>query len=579
MIKKITLVLFSLIIANTNISSQNIQFYSIKKFKPLLPKSISDIEFIDLDNDGDPDVMKYITIDGVHIQWIDDDDDMKITDVEGDTDSDCLMIDRNKDGLYGAWNDLIIDFNDEDKDGKADLVGYYDYSDKDDKGLWQAHYWWFIDYDKDGIYNYVDWNSLALEGWKISKTSKFYPDYNGNSTFLKIHTNTFNIEDLRYNWENPFHFYDFDNDGLSEMVIRYIDEPILLKNIDTNIETRSVKLTGKIKDVRISVDIDNDSNPDNELDFDLSLRFIGDGFDYSDQVQKFKSLKGIAEANKFFIDDRIRKLDELIFTSREKAYPFIFTRGKWDQVWFTFDEDDDCNRWERVELYEPKDPYLIGEHNGGIDNNPQADPAGDRGEWDLDFSGKGQLYISSIDNKIHLYGAEKGAWRIDYDAKYFQNWGGWRGGNNLQPTIKHLTNPENAPLVLYHDKNNDGYFDYIEFDFNGDKVIDENYSFDTIKIKNNLIAIDKFIYSDFKKMFVDLANKNWKDAIEYLKFAKSIGINTNWDAYFLESKSIWEKYNNSYWLKFYLFQDLKNYALLKNDKEQLKKIIHKYFTN
>jgi len=28
---------------------------------------------------------------------------------------------------------------------------------------------------------------------------------------------------------------------------------------------------------------------------------------------------------------------------------------EWDYCWFVFDEDDDCNRWERVEFYEPKD--------------------------------------------------------------------------------------------------------------------------------------------------------------------------------------------------------------------------------
>ncbi|MFQ6927807.1 MAG: hypothetical protein ACLRS8_06770 [Parabacteroides merdae] len=61
-----------------------------------------------------------------------------------------------------------------------------------------------------------------------------------------------------------------------------------------------------------------------------------------------------------------------------------FKEGKWDKVWFTYDEDDDCNRWERVELYQPRDPFKVGKNQGGIDNNGQADPAGDRGEWDED---------------------------------------------------------------------------------------------------------------------------------------------------------------------------------------------------
>ena len=66
-------------------------------------------------------------------------------------------------------------------------------------------------------------------------------------------------------------------------------------------------------------------------------------------------------------------------------------------------------------------------NNGGIDNNPQSDASGDRGEWDLDNSGKGNLYIG-FDGRIHLVGAEKGYWRIDQDAKSYQGWGGLYDG-------------------------------------------------------------------------------------------------------------------------------------------------------
>ena len=62
-------------------------------------------------------------------------------------------------------------------------------------------------------------------------------------------------------------------------------------------------------------------------------------------------------------------------------------------------------------------------NKGGIDNNPQADASGDRGEWDLDNSGGGKLYVG-FDGKIHLFGAEKGYWRIDQDAWSYQGWGG-----------------------------------------------------------------------------------------------------------------------------------------------------------
>ena len=38
---------------------------------------------------------------------------------------------------------------------------------------------------------------------------------------MKIHSTTERVNDVRMNWENPFLFYDPDNDGLTEMAIRY----------------------------------------------------------------------------------------------------------------------------------------------------------------------------------------------------------------------------------------------------------------------------------------------------------------------------------------------------------------------
>lgn len=45
--------------------------------------------YIDLDGDGDPDILRTVTANGIPVQWIDDDDDMQYGDLEGDTDNDC----------------------------------------------------------------------------------------------------------------------------------------------------------------------------------------------------------------------------------------------------------------------------------------------------------------------------------------------------------------------------------------------------------------------------------------------------------------------------------------------------------
>ena len=44
--------------------------------------------YIDLDGDGDPDILRTVTANGIPVQWIDDDDDMQYGDLEGDTDND-----------------------------------------------------------------------------------------------------------------------------------------------------------------------------------------------------------------------------------------------------------------------------------------------------------------------------------------------------------------------------------------------------------------------------------------------------------------------------------------------------------
>lgn len=57
--------------------------------------------------------------------WIDDDGDMTWDDLEGDTKDDCLLIDRNRDGIYGGQGNLIIYRIDTDNDGKALTKAYY----------------------------------------------------------------------------------------------------------------------------------------------------------------------------------------------------------------------------------------------------------------------------------------------------------------------------------------------------------------------------------------------------------------------------------------------------------------------
>ncbi len=544
----------------------------LNSYRILQPLPGSKPEFTDMDNDGDPDIMKYKTANGFNVLWIDDDDDMKWTDTEGDTDSDCLMVDMNNDGRYGSYTDVIIDWVDSNGDGKADFQIYVDFaSETDSKRPWgPGHFMVNIDTDKDDIMNYVDFNNFKLRCWIHDGRSDFFEDYHGHTLFLKIHASPQNINDLRLNWENPFLFYDPDKDGLTEYAVRLLDRPTYGKEGDKYI----TNLTGKIDYVTMSYDLDNDNNAGNPFDFDMTVNFRGGGFDYTDQVHKFTN-KRLAETDTMFLDPRFRQLTEFIYPDHKSALPLVFN-SNWEQAWFVYDEDDDCERWERVELLDPLDPYIVGVKKGGLDDNPQSDPVGDRGEWDLDFSGKGNLYISPLDGKLHLHGAEMGYWRIDQNAWYYQGMGNLYDGYGPK---RSPADPESFALFSYKDTDNNGFFDQIAFDLNGDKIDDFTFSLKELGIddKAKIIDIRKSKYSDFKKIKSKMASDTWKSAQEFVRFAETQGINTQWYALLKHPKSARQQYSFGYWLKFYLFMDCLEKAKNENNSALVTQIIKSYF--
>ena len=183
-------------------------------------------ENLDLNGDGKPDAIKSVTHNDIPILWLDDDGNMKEGDLEGDMVNDCLLIDRNKDGIYGGQGDLIIDWVDTDGDGKADMQIVVEYPKERTGEVWpNGHYMIMLDLDHDNVFNYINWNNFTLQCWDRSGLSDFYEDYSGRTAFMKIHNSTYDIKDLRLNWENPFLFYDPDGDGRTEMAIRMLDSP------------------------------------------------------------------------------------------------------------------------------------------------------------------------------------------------------------------------------------------------------------------------------------------------------------------------------------------------------------------
>ena len=546
----------------------------LNSYRLIQPKPGMKPEFTDLDQDGDPDLMKYTTANGFPVRWIDDDDDMHFSDIEGDTDNDCLMVDINKHGQYGSHSDVVIDRVDTGNDGKADLQIYSEFATEKekDKPWGPGHFMINIDLDKDDIMNYIDWNSFRVRCWIHDGRSDFFEDYSGQTLFLKIHASPQNINDLRLNWENPFLFYDVDKDGLTESAIRLLDRPVYGKPEDQYL----TKLTGKIDYVTMAYDLDNDNSPGNPFDFDMTITLRGGGFDYMDQVHRFPNLRGLPGTDSLFMDPRIRQLEEFIYPDHTNARNLVFNRGKWNEAWLVYDEDDDCERWERVELLDPKEPFTIGARKGGLDDNPQSDPVGDRGDWDLDNSGKGNIYVSPLDGKIHLFGAEKGYWRVDQNAFYYQGMGGLYDGYG---PVRTPADPTVFPIISYQDTDNNGFFDKIAYDLDGDKQDDFTFSLKDLGISDvsEVLPIASMSYADFRKLKTRVASAAWKNALSFVDIAEKQGINTEWYALLKHPKSVRQQYAQGYWLKFYLLMDLLEKAGQEQNKELETKVLSTYF--
>lgn len=524
-------------------------------------------QIIDLNADGKPDGIISVTNGDVPVLWLDDDANMSENDTEGDMINDCVLIDRNKDGEY----DFIVKWADLDDDGKADLQLVAEYPFEKKQEVWPyGLYMYVFDTDKDGIFNYIDWNKLRVESWRKYGISDFFPDYSGKSMFLKMHTATYQIDDLRKNWENPFLFYDPDNDGLSEMAIRLLDSPPYMKDKSTPNLKDNFQLTGNIDWVSMAYDLDNDNGPRNEFDFDFTLGYSGKGFDYTDQVHKLKNMRGLPEADKFFPDPRFRELTELLYADHDSARELIFQRGDWQKAFFVYDEDDDCARWERVEFCDNADPFIAGRSKGGFDNHTQSDPAGDRGEWDDDFSGGGKLYVGKFDGRLHLYGADNGLWRIDQTASFYQGWD--RQWQRKDPTT--------FATIHYSDANGNGFIDTIEYDLDSDKQYETRISLDELGISDECQLLDPqwMDYRDYSALFSRMASSMWRNAMKAVEVARMNGLPVQSYSKLMNAADNREKYDKGWWLGFYVYNDLLHHFISNGDKKSSEAVTKAYFS-
>jgi hypothetical protein len=531
---------------------------------------------VDLNHDGRPDIIERWW-NGKRVRWLDENGDMLSTDTRGDQVNDVLQVDKNGDGFYDGPFDLNIKWADNDGDGKADLQAWVTQSPEwgpDKFSANEAHWMIFIDVEKDGVLGYLDWEKFDFgnNNWGYTGTTNWLPDYNGDAIFLKVHRPPQSLPDPRLNWENPFAFYDFDGDGLSEMAMRWLDPvPPLDKDL--------TKLTGVLSEAFVTFDLDNDSTKGNETDYDMSLRGAGGpGVPYRTFVHKYPALKGNPKFDNCFQWNNWRRIDELMFMPHEKSFDAFFTAG-WTSLYFVFDEDDDDHRWERVEMYYPmhgfggpkdidiystkrwrrsnwtEENIVAPNERPGLGGHPQADSLGDRGEFDEDNSGGGRLYVGVFDRKLHLAGAEWGAWTVDKNAEF-------HGG--VKTPSPRPTAPRVEEVVKYTDTDNNGFLDTVEYDYDGDRKIDFRFSLLDYRSSGRphpdvapLVDTRTEGWKGLNALFGRLANQSWQEALTVYRAAWRRGLTTPEIDKLAFASSIGERYDHGYWLKEKVFRLLR----------------------
>lgn len=189
----------------------------------------------------------------------------------------------------------------------------------------------------------------------------------------------------RPNFENPVGFYDLaeDADGVPELQIR-------IQYVAPGDPSDSAgALATAHENIRYSWDQDNDQTWDYKVDL----------------VGRYE-------------EESIVSFPELsVYTVPYDRLPYWVTEKVWDVVAFVAWESN--KSWTSEGIYEWGAPREIeSQYLSGIADTPpvgqyETIAEGFRGEYSFESGGIPRLYLSSLDRRLHLVGAEYGLWQVD----------------------------------------------------------------------------------------------------------------------------------------------------------------------
>lgn len=363
--------------------------------------------------------------------------------------------------IRGDWGNYTI-LVDKDDCGRFDSSGdfYYKAIDLNGDGAPEAEYFHHL----AGVFPYSNKLHICLNGERdlsyLDFGSFLYPNeqryIKGHKYIMNVHGSGFFLNgfspDVQNSWENPIAWYDFDFDGYTNMVMRaadmHIEPPHLIRKGDS--------YEGVILEFEVAFELNSNTDERNYHSLDMQLtyyNYISRALDYRGYIDHIPGMKGLKEAE--FLSENmagIRHESIRRYLPYLDGYKIGTDNEKWGGVWLIFDEDDDDCRWE--EMFSKHETSQTSSN----DWYHYSDRIGDRTEIDMDYVGKGKLYIGKFDGRIHLYHAEEAFWDIDYFAQY-------KGSIDRADTDE---GPEprkglRYPRVRYYDKNHNGFIDTVEY--------------------------------------------------------------------------------------------------------------------
>ncbi|MSQ15901.1 MAG: hypothetical protein EXR50_08570 [Dehalococcoidia bacterium] len=263
----------------------------------------------------------------------------------------------------------------------------------------------------------IDWGR-----GKIASTGEFISSrWGGNTWFIKAKAHMRGEQPYKLDFENPFGFYDFSgtNDGYPDVQVRLEYNPPNDPIFNAELGRRFPK---PIETVRYSWDIDHNHT------WDFGLNLIG----------------------RHEIDSVVEFPEFSIKSIPYKEIPNWVKERKWDVANLVIPENGYA--WTSEGVYEgqwlqSRDDYVTGFSDTPPDGEVETTAGvGFRVEYNYQYQRQPMLYLSPIDNRIHLLGASDGHWKIDAQRRleyedlngdgYIDQWRLWNSWNEADRGVE-----------------------------------------------------------------------------------------------------------------------------------------------